>query len=59
MQMYELWKLPKRSGEPRRLEDEAGPILFPRVCDAKERSREEPDRWDVSFAIVSVQVGLA
>jgi hypothetical protein len=59
MRMYELWKLPKRSGEPSRLEDEAGPILFPRVCDAEERSREEPDRWDVEYAIVPVQVGLA
>lgn len=59
MRMCELWKLPKRRGEPSRLEDEAGPILFPRVCDAEEHSREEPDRWDADYAIVPVQVGVA
>jgi hypothetical protein len=59
MRMYELWKLPKRSGEPIRLEDEGGPVLFHRMCDAEEHSREEPDRWAVNYAIVPVRVGLA
>ena len=59
MRMYELWKLPKRSGEPVRLEDAGGPILFHGVRDAEEHSREEPDRWEVNFALVSVRVGLA
>ena len=59
MRMYELWKMPKGSGEPRRLEDEAGPGLFHRVCDAEEQSREDPDRWDASYAVVPVLVGLA
>lgn len=59
MQMYELWKLPNRSGEPVRLEDEGGPVLFQRVCDAEEVSWEEGDRWDVNYAVVPVRVGLA
>ena len=59
MQMYELWKLPKRSGEPVRVVDAGGPVLFQRECDAKEFSWEERDRWEVNFAVVPVQVGLA
>ena len=45
MRMDELWKLSKRNGDPSRLEDEGGPVLFHWVCDAEEHSREEPDRW--------------
>ena len=52
MRMYELWKVPKDGGDPARLEDEAGPILFPRMCDAEEQSREDPDRWDASYCAV-------
>ena len=59
MQMYELWKLPKRNGEPVRLEDAGGPVLFQRVCDAEEVFREEGDHWDVNYAVVPVRVGLA
>jgi hypothetical protein len=59
MRMYELWKLPKRSGDPVRLEDAGGPLLFPGVRDAEEYSRKEPDRWEVHFAVVSGRVGLA
>ena len=59
MQMYELWKLPMQSGEPVRLEDAGGPVLFPRMCDAEEHSREEPNRWAANYAIVPVRVALA
>ena len=59
MRMYELWKLPERGGEPVRLEDAGGPVLFHRMCDAEEHSKEEPDRWAASYAIVPVRVGLA
>ena len=59
MRMYELWKLPERGGEPVRLEDAGGPVLFCRVCDAEEHSREEEDRWEVNYAIVQVRVGSA
>ena len=59
MRMYELWKLPQRSGEPVRLEDAGGAVLFQRECDAEEYSREEQDRWEVNFAVVPVRVGLA
>ena len=39
MRMYEIWKMPtKPTGEPSRLEDAGGPVLFPRECDAKEYS---------------------
>ena len=58
MRMYELWKLP-RDGGPLRLEDSGGPVLFQRECDAEEYSREDPDRWQISFAIVPVRVGVA
>ena len=57
--MYELWKLPMRSGETVRLEDAGGQVLFQRVCDAEEISREEGDRWAVNHAVVPVRVGLA
>ena len=59
MRMYELWKLPERGGEAARLEDAGGPCLFPRECDAEEYIWDEPDRWEVCFAIVPVQVGHA
>ena len=59
MRMYELWKLPERGGEPVRLEDAGGPVLFCRVCDAEEHSREAPDRWEVNYAVVPIQVGNA
>jgi hypothetical protein len=59
MRMYELWKLPERGGDPLRLEDVGGPVLFQRESDAKEYSREAQDRWEVNFAVVPVRVGLA
>jgi hypothetical protein len=59
MRMYELWKLPKRRGEPVRLEDEGGPVLFQRACDAEEYSRAEADFWEAEFQIAPVQVGMA
>jgi len=59
MRMYELWKLPEQGGDPLRLEDAGGPVLFQRECDAEEYSREDPDRWQISFAIVPVRVGVA
>ncbi|MFI5342244.1 MAG: hypothetical protein ACHQ7N_20720 [Candidatus Methylomirabilales bacterium] len=59
MRMYELWKLPKRRGEPVRLEDAGGPVLFQRVCDAEECSRAEADFWETEFQIAPVQVGMA
>ena len=58
MQMYELWKLPQPSGQPVRLEDAAGPVLFPRVCDAEQYSRTEEDLRECSFAIVPVRGGF-
>jgi hypothetical protein len=36
MRTYELWKFANSDGEPRRLEDAAGPVLFERECDAEE-----------------------
>lgn len=59
MRMDELWKLPKRGGEPVRLEDEGGPVLFQRACDAEEYSRAEADFWETEFQIVPVEVGTA
>jgi hypothetical protein len=59
MRMYELWKLPGRGGEPVRLEDAGGPVLFHRICDAEAHSREDPDRWEVVYAVVPVPVGRA
>ena len=59
MRMYELWKRPNRRGEPVRLEDDGGPVLFPRVCDAEEYSRAEADFWESEFQIAPVQVGRA
>jgi hypothetical protein len=59
MRMYELWKLPKRSVEPVRLEDAGGPVLFQRVCDAEAYSRSEADFREVDFQVTPVQVGLA
>jgi hypothetical protein len=57
MRMYELWKLPKRSWKAVRLEDEGGPVLFERVCDAEEYSRAQADFWEAEFQIAPVQVG--
>ncbi len=59
MQMYELWKLPKRSGEAVRLEDAGGPVLFQRVCDAEEYSRSEADFREAEFQVTPIRVGLA
>ncbi len=59
MQMYELWKLPKRSAEPVRLEDAGGPVLFPRVCDAEEYLRREADFREAEFQVTPIRVGLA
>ncbi len=59
MHMYELWKLPKPSGQPVRLEDASGPVLFERHCDAEAYSRDDPDRSVVCFAIVPVRAGRA
>ncbi len=59
MRMYELWKLPKRSREAVRLEDEGGPVLFERACDAEEYTRAQADFWGAEFRIAPVQVGLA
>jgi hypothetical protein len=59
MRMYELWKLPKPEGKPRRLEDAGGPVLFERHCDAEAYSWEDPDRWEVRFTILPVRVGRA
>ena len=59
MRMYELWKLPNHNQEPCRLEDAGGAVLFQRECDAEEYSRGAPDRWEVHFAVVPVQVGRA
>ncbi len=59
MQMYELWKLPNRSGEPVRLEDAWGPVLFQRVCDAEEYSRSETDFQEADYQVLPMQVGLA
>jgi hypothetical protein len=59
MRMYELWKLPKPEGDPRRLEDAGGPVLFERHCDAEEYSWDDPDRWQARFTIVPVTVGWA
>ena len=57
--MYELWKLTNPEGEPCRLEDAGGPVLFERKCDAEAHSWDDPDRWEVRFAIVPVTVGRA
>lgn len=57
--MYELWKLPKQGGQPVRLDDEAGPVLFSRICDAEEYSRTEEDSGECNFAVVPVRVGFA
>ena len=59
MRMYELWKRPKPEGDPRRLEDATGPVLFERHCDAEEYSWYDPDRWEACFTIVPVTVGRA
>ncbi len=59
MRMYELWKVPKRRREAVRLEDEGGPVLFQRACDAEEYARAEADFWDAEFQIAPVQVGWA
>ncbi len=59
MRMYELWKTSTPEGEPYRLEDAAGPVLFARSCDAEEYARDEPDRWKAHFTIVPVTVGRA
>jgi hypothetical protein len=59
MRMYELWKLPERGGEPVRLEDAGGPVLFHRICDAEAQSREDPDRWAANYAVVLIRVGRA
>ena len=58
MRMYELWEL-EDSGSAARLEDDAGPVLFPCVHEAEEYSRREPDSWRAAFAIVEVRVGMA
>lgn len=59
MRMYELWKLPKQGGEPMRLEDAGGPILFQRVCEAEAYSQSEPDFREAEFRVMATQVGLA
>jgi hypothetical protein len=59
MRMYELWKLPKQSAEPVRLEDAGGPVLVQRVCDAEEYSRSEVDFREAEFQVTPAQVGLA
>jgi len=59
MHMYELWKLRKPSGQPVRLEDASGPVLFPRICDAEDYSRTEEDFRECSFTVVPVRVGFA
>ncbi len=59
MRMYELWKVTTRDFDASRLEDEGGPVLFPRVCDAEECSRDDADYRDAEFQIVPVRVGLA
>ena len=59
MRMYELWKLPKRRGEPIRLEDAGGPVLFQRVCDAEEYSRGEVDFREAEYQIIPIHVGRA
>ena len=46
MRMYELWKLPNQGGEPFRLEDAGGPVLFQGEREAEEYSREERGRWE-------------
>jgi hypothetical protein len=58
MRMYELWKSPKRSREAVRLEDEGGPVLFQRACDAEEYSRAQVDFWEAEFQFAPLQVGL-
>ena len=59
MRMYELWKASTPEGEPRRLEDATGPVLFERHCDAEEYSWYDPDRREACFTIVPVTVGRA
>ena len=59
MRMYELWKVTARSGEPSRLEEAGGPVLFWRQCDAEEYSRTEEDSREAAYTIVSVRVGRA
>jgi hypothetical protein len=59
MRMYELWKRTTPEKEPRRLEDDGGPVLFERSCDAEAYSAEDRDRWKARFTIVPVTVGRA
>ncbi len=58
MRMYELWKL-KRSWKAMRLEDEGGPVLFARACDAEEYARADTDFGEAEFQVAPVQVGWA
>jgi hypothetical protein len=59
MRMYELWRLWKGSNEPERLEDEGGPVLFARVCDAESLFRAQHERGEADCRILPVTVGLA
>ena len=59
MRMYELWKVRKETEAPIRLEDAGGPVLFPRLLDAEEYARSEPDFRQVTFHVVPVNVGFA
>jgi hypothetical protein len=59
MRMYELWKLGKHERDASRLEDEGGPVLFARACDAERCFRSEPDNWGAECRILPVTVGTA
>jgi hypothetical protein len=59
MLMYELWKVTAAGKNAERLEDEGGPVLFPRVCDAEEYFRGRPDSWGAECRVTPVTVGLA
>ena len=59
MRMYELWKLPERGGDPVRLEDAGGPVLFQRICDAEEYSLSEVDFREAEYQIIPSHVGRA
>lgn len=59
MRMYELWRASPRDELAVRLEDDGGPVLFLRRCDAEEYARSEDAPPRGAPRIVPVRVGSA
>jgi hypothetical protein len=59
MRMYELWRVSPREELAVRLEDDWGPVLFCRHCDAEEYARAEDASPRGTARIIPVRVGSA